>query len=68
MSMITVATPQCFFCGERGLVLADEAGLEAWQAGALIQDAFPNLSAPLREQLKSGIHGECWDAMFPEED
>lgn len=68
MSMITVRTQQCVWCGSTGLVLADEAGFDAWKAGALIQDAFPNLSAPLREQLKSGIHGECWDTMFPEEE
>ena len=49
---------------------ADEglAGLEAWESGVLIQDALPELSASEREQLMTGIHAECWDRAFPEEE
>jgi len=38
--------------------------IDAWQAGTLIQDAFPNLTAGEREFLKTGITDEDWDAMF----
>lgn len=34
--------------------------------GALIQDAFPNLSADEREFIMTGITPEEWDAAFEE--
>jgi hypothetical protein len=41
-----------------------DAQIEAYAAGASIQDAFPNLSADDREFIKTGITAESWDAMF----
>jgi len=41
-----------------------DAQIEYYAAGALIQDAFPNLSADDREFIKTGITAESWDAMF----
>ena len=41
-----------------------EAQIELWQAGVKIQDAMPNVSAPLREFVKSGITPSEWTAMF----
>ena len=38
--------------------------LVAWESGVLIQDAMPDLSAPLREFIKSGITPTEWTAMF----
>jgi hypothetical protein len=38
--------------------------LAAWEAGTKIQDAMPNVSAPLREFVKSGITPEEWIATF----
>jgi hypothetical protein len=35
-----------------------------WEAGALIQDAFPTLSPELREFIKTGITPEEWDELF----
>jgi len=40
-----------------------DAQIEAYAAGALIQNAFPNLSADDREFIKTGITAESWDAM-----
>ena len=37
----------------------------AYEAGALLQNAFPNLSADDREFFKTGI--DNWDEMFAEE-
>ena len=37
--------------------------IEAYAAGALIQNAFPNLSASDREFIKTGITAESWEAM-----
>ena len=37
--------------------------IQAYAAGALIQDAFPNLSAGDREFIKTGITEESWENM-----
>ena len=36
----------------------------AWEKGALIQDAFPNLTPDEREFIKTGVTRDEWDAMF----
>jgi hypothetical protein len=38
-----------------------------WQAGTLIQEAFPYMSIDDRELLISGVCGECWKTMYPVE-
>ena len=45
-------------------IAVTDAQIEYYAAGALIQDAFPNLSADDREFIKTGITAESWDAMF----
>jgi hypothetical protein len=37
-----------------------------WEAGALIQNAFPTLNADQREFVKTGITPAVWDSMFGE--
>lgn len=43
------------------------AGYKAWNEGALIQNAFPNLSPQKREFLLTGLTPEMWDALIPDE-
>jgi hypothetical protein len=38
--------------------------LNNYAQGALLQDAFPHLSADDREFIKTGITPEEWDALF----
>ncbi len=38
--------------------------LAAWEAGMLIQVAMPDVAAPLREFVKSGVTPEEWVATF----
>jgi uncharacterized protein (DUF779 family) len=38
--------------------------LNAWKNGMLIQDAMPQVSAPDREFIKTGITSEEWDGLF----
>lgn len=59
---------RCPFCGETSVVEVPMDGFIQWQDGALVQDAFPNLSADVREQLVSGICPSCWDSMFSDDD
>ena len=64
-----VETPKCFHCGVGGTVEVPMKGFLIRQLGGLIQDAYPDLPAPLREQMVSGTHPQCWEEMFgPEEE
>ena len=40
--------------------------IDAYDSGALVQDAFPNLDRPQREFFISGITPEEWDEVFGE--
>lgn len=42
--------------------------LNAYERGALLQNAFPNLSSAEREFIKSGITDEEWQSIFAEEE
>lgn len=39
-----------------------------YRAGALVQDAFPNLTPGQRELLISGFCDPCWDFTFKKQD
>lgn len=39
--------------------------LDAWNNGALIQNAMPNISPDHREFIMTGITPEEWENMFP---
>lgn len=45
-------------------IAVTQAQLDAWYAGALIQDAMPNISADDREFINTGITPEEWEEMF----
>ena len=68
IKMSTINTPRCFKCGKTGeLKIPSDiyfAGIKKCEEGALIQDAFPTLNSEQREQIMTGIHPECWKAIF----
>jgi hypothetical protein len=66
-ALLTVETPECMTCGKGGTVTVNAEGLRRWRAGMLIQQALPEMSADEREQLMTGTHAACWEAMFGEE-
>lgn len=53
----------CPFCGKENVVYVAENEYRAWQNGACIQDAMPDLTPDERELVKTGICSACWDAM-----
>ena len=64
--LVTVITHNCPGCQHPGRVTdVKPAALQAWLDGAHIQDVMPELSADTRELLISGMHADCWDALFP---
>ena len=44
------------------------AEIRAYEQGALLQDAFPNLSPGQREFYKTGYTADDWKAIFPPEE
>lgn len=38
--------------------------LDRWQAGAMIQEVFPELTADQREYILTGVTAEEWDAVM----
>lgn len=62
-----VVDRKCMRCGEIKSISVPDAGFQEWQAGELIQVAMPDVSAGDRQLLMSGICGECYDEMFPDE-
>lgn len=64
---VLVDTAACIGCGQTSQLQLLRSEVQAYQKGAFVQDAFPNLSAGQRELLISGTHPECWDRMFGED-
>lgn len=60
VSVITV----CPICGQAHEIEVNEMDYWDWKDGAFVQDAFPYLSAEVREMLISGICPSCWSNMF----
>ena len=61
-------TKQCFSCNKLVSFEVSEEGYDKYIKGAHVQNAFPNLSAELREMFLSGICPTCWDEMFKDID
>jgi hypothetical protein len=61
---IVVFTPPCPACDSNDAMIVDQDSFERWEAGELIQDAFPDLPVSKAEQLVSGFHSDCWDRLF----
>lgn len=68
MSMIKINTNTCLHCGQQGFIEMPEddyeKGLTSYNEGALMQNAFPNLTPDQCEQVISGTHAKCWIEMF----
>lgn len=70
--MITVDTGLCPHCRQPGQVTIPDDVAERyrqWRRGAgYIQTMLPELTADQREQLMTGTHGSCFDAMLGAEE
>lgn len=56
---------ECPLCGRAEDVIVDFYDFQRWlNKEALIQDAFPYLSAHDRERMITGICPSCWNAQF----
>jgi len=57
-------TKECEWCGGTGSVEVTREEFLARAGGAPVHEAFPNITRALREQVISGTHPPCWEAMF----
>ncbi len=64
MNAGVIITRQCPFCGKIQDIEVDILGLLAWEDGACVQKAFPNLSDSEREVIISGICFDCQEPIF----
>jgi hypothetical protein len=67
MSEYTYITRTCNHCGKTEILGVDAAAYTAWRSGQLIQDAFPDLTPEVREQIMTGYHSACFDLAMGEE-
>lgn len=56
----------CAKCDTEVLICVEFDDYEAWRNGECIQNVMPYLTADQREILISGLCGDCYDIMFPE--
>lgn len=61
---IEFRTSRCPYCGQHGSVRVTLDDLARRAAGHLVQAAFPEMPAGLREQIVSGTHPDCYNALF----
>ena len=61
-------TQICPHCNKDAAVSVVRHHYHRWIAGELAQHAFPEMKPEDREMLISGIHPQCWEEMYPEED
>ena len=65
--MTLYATRRCPYCHKTGSIAVDEKELFTYLRGEYVHKAFQSLTVPLREQIISGVHPECWQEMFGQE-
>ena len=58
----------CPLCGKVSFLDVDESALNAYEAGALAQEAFPNMDLMTREILISGMCEPCQMTFFEVDD
>lgn len=58
----------CVWCHKNYLLELDEEKVRWWEAGAHVQNVWPELSVGDREMIISGTHSACFDEMFKDDD
>lgn len=59
-----ILTRACSVCGKEGWVTVPSEVVDRLLNNEPIQDVLPDLDKGLREQIKTGIHPECWTKSF----
>ena len=59
---------RCVMCGGESILIVDPQQVAKYNAGAFVQDVWPEKSADWRETWISGSHGYCFDHVFKDEE
>jgi hypothetical protein len=65
--MTVYGTRRCPVCLKTGTVMVDENELFTYLRGEYVGTAFKSLTIPLREQIISGVHPDCWKELWGQE-
>lgn len=57
-------TIECVMCNTMHIIMVSEEGYTKRKQGALIQNAYPDLTPAERELIVSGTCGKCYDVMI----
>jgi len=68
LKMKTVIACRCPLCGKISQILCEESAWDAYEAGALAQEAFADMNVFERETIISGMCEDCQMTFFEEED
>lgn len=58
-----IETKTCFFCKKGGQITLSDSDFARYSLGG-VNVIADTVDADVREQLQSGIHGNCWDNAF----
>lgn len=61
---VAYSTAPCLRCGNTSTVLLPATAASAIANRRPVHEVLPEATLELRELLISGIHPECWDALF----
>ena len=68
MNETTTILSECRMCSDQGFLTVRVSDLAMWQAGAMVQEAFPYLTPEQREfYFQSRICEDCQDTIFDSE-
>jgi len=59
---IRIETKPCPRCLATTWLTVRAESVQLWKRGALLQEAFPELTVNQRELILTGYHDACWDA------
>jgi len=58
----------CPMCGQDSTIEVPDDAYARWRDGEMVQAVLPEWTAAEREQLMTGLHGDCFDAMWADDD
>lgn len=62
--LVSIVTAECFVCKKGGEVKLTLDQYNRLRKGSYIQGSLPDVAPEIREQLITGMHGDCWDRVF----
>jgi hypothetical protein len=67
LDKISIQTPMCPVCWRRGMIQVDAVEWSLHTGGVEIDRCMTN-SVAEREQIRTGLHPECFNKLYPKED